>query len=217
MGQWTAVDAPHPKMHPPPLPRQTYTPFINPCRRQWHGTRLCGTTPPPPPPAKTPEVMAPAGAAPHQPSPSAGPFPRGPRTALGRWGVWHDARVGCSVCGWRRQLADRHLRCPALPFPRMKVHQAAVLVRRFCFAAQHRMHTDGRWVGGFKWSGLHCPHWAPAAPAPRLSSPSVHRVSVPRFSRRHWIVHPVPGSTLFSGPLDSRGLCAHPGQRSLPP
>ena len=37
---------------------------------------------------------------------------------------------------------------------------------------------------------LQCPHWALAAPAPRRSSPSVHRFSARRFIRRQWNVHP---------------------------
>ena len=53
-------------------------------------------------------------------------------------------------------------------------------------------------------------------PAPRLSSPSVHHVSVRRFSRRQWTVHPCPDFTLYSGPLDSTESCVHPSQRSLP-
>ena len=37
---------------------------------------------------------------------------------------------------------------------------------------------------------LHCPYYALVAPAPRLSSPCVHRVSVWRFTGRQLTVHP---------------------------
>jgi len=41
------------------------------------------------------------------------------------------------------------IRCPSLPFPSVKVHQAAVLVRRFCFSMENR---EGGGRGGcYRW------------------------------------------------------------------
>ena len=73
---------------------------------------------------------------------------------LGGGGGWHDAVVSFSVCSRRRPLADRHLRCPALPFPSLEwaSTRAAVVVRRFCFS-----------IGG----GLRRPkHEGPLQPCP---------------------------------------------------
>ena len=54
-----------------------------------------------------------------------GPGCGGRRPQSGGGGGGHDAVVGFSVCSRRRQWAHRHLRCPSLPFPRMKVNQSS--------------------------------------------------------------------------------------------
>ena len=60
-----------------------------------------------------------------------------------RWGGVlarsHGLVFSSAAGGAHWQIA---IRCPSLPFPSVKVHQAAVLVRRFCFSME---------VGGGGW------------------------------------------------------------------
>ena len=121
----------------------------------------------------------------------------------------HAASGGRALRTWGRAVAGRH--SPARP---STLHRPLLCRGGGGMPPGRACIRRGCW--GPQTVGLQWPHWALAAPAPRLSSASVHHgASTVRLLTQGSALDPALASP--TGILSSTGLCVHPGQGSLPP